>query len=110
MVGAVSDALFTGPWIVALVKGVSILLSVDTFCPDNLFSLQVAKQLGGEMTSTSGNLTGLGGAPLGVVGKTVLPVQLGSVLKDCTFQVLGTMELTFAFLGWKEQQALGNGY
>jgi hypothetical protein len=59
------------------------------------------------MSPTSGNLSGLGGAPLWVVGKTVLPVQLGSVLKDCTFQVLGTMEPTFAFLGWKEQQALG---
>jgi hypothetical protein len=106
MVGAVSAALLTGPWIVALVKGVSLPLAVDTFCPENLISLQLAKQLGGEMTPTSGNRSGLGGARLGVVGKTVLPVQLGSVLKDCTFQVLGTMEPTFAFLGWKEQQAL----
>jgi hypothetical protein len=103
MVGAVSAALLTGPWIVALVKGVSVPLAVDTFCPENLISLQ----LGGEMTPTSGNILELGDAPLGVVGKTVLPVQLGSVLKDCTFQVLGTMEPTFAFLGWKEQQALG---
>jgi hypothetical protein len=37
----------------------------------------------------------------------VLPVQLGSVLKDCTFQVLGTMEPTYAFLGWREQCPLG---
>jgi hypothetical protein len=82
-------------------------LAVDTFCLENLISLQLAKQFGGEMTPTSGNLSGLGGAPLGMVGKTVFPVQLGSVLKDCTFQVLGTMEPTFAFLGTKEQQALG---
>jgi hypothetical protein len=88
LVGAVSAEQFTGPWIVALVKSVSIPLAVDTFCPENLISLKLAKQLGGKMTPTSGNVTGLGGAPLGVLGKTILPFQLWSVLKDCTFQVL----------------------
>jgi hypothetical protein len=33
LVGAVSAALLTGPWIDTLVKGVSVPLMVDTLCP-----------------------------------------------------------------------------
>jgi hypothetical protein len=48
----------------------------------------------------------LGGASLGVVGTTVLHVQLGTVLKNCEFKVVRDMD-NFCFLGWREQSALG---
>jgi hypothetical protein len=50
--------------------------------------------------------SGLGGASLEVVGSTVLPVQLGTVLKNCEFKVVRDMD-NFCFLGWREQRALG---
>ena len=106
VVGAVSAEQLTGPWVVASIKGVHLAMAIDTFCPENLISLKLAKQLGGEMTPTSSDLSGLGGAPLGVLGETVLSVQLGTVEKDCVFRVVGTMD-DFAFMGWKEQQAWG---
>jgi hypothetical protein len=76
-------------------------LAVDTFCPENLIPLKLAAQLGGDVETTSGNLSGLG-----VVGSTFLPVQLGTVLKNCEFKVIRDMD-NFCFLGWREQRALG---
>jgi hypothetical protein len=73
----------TGPWIVATIQDVSVPLAVDTFCPENLISLKLAAQLGGDVEETSRNLTGLRGTYLGVVGTTVLPIQLETVLKNC---------------------------
>jgi hypothetical protein len=49
---------------------------------------------------------GLGGASLEVVGTTVLPVQLGTVLKNREFKIIQDMD-NFCFLGWREQRALG---
>jgi hypothetical protein len=81
-------------------------LAVDTFCPENLISLKLAAQLGGDVKATSGNLSGLGRASLEEVGTTVLPVQLGIVLKKCEFKVVHDMD-NFCFLGWREQRSLG---
>jgi hypothetical protein len=74
VVGAVSAEQLTGPWIVATIQGISVPLVVDIFCPENLISLKLAAQLGGDVKATSGNLSGLGGASLEVVGTMVLPV------------------------------------
>jgi hypothetical protein len=74
LVGVVSAEQLTGPWIVALIKGVSVPLTIYTFCPKNLIPFKLVEQFGREMTPTSGNLMGLAGAPLGVLGKTVLSV------------------------------------
>jgi hypothetical protein len=81
-------------------------LAVDTLCLENLISLKLAAQLGGDVEATSGNLSDLRGACLEVVGTTVLPVQLGTVLKNCEFKVIRDMD-NFCFLGWREQRALG---
>jgi hypothetical protein len=78
----------TGPWIVATIQGISVPLAVDTFCLENWISLKLAAQLGGDVEATSGNLSGLEGASLEVVGSTVLPVQLGTVLKNCEYKVV----------------------
>jgi hypothetical protein len=73
--------------------------AVDTFCLENLISLELATQLGGGVKEgTSGNLPGLGGASLEVVGTTVLPFQLGTVLQNCEFKVVRDMA-NFCFLG-----------
>jgi hypothetical protein len=102
-VGAVSAEQLMGPWIAPTIQGISVPLAVDTFCPENLISLKLAAQLGGDVKEgTSGNLAGLGGASLGVVGTTVLPIQLGMVLKNCEFKVVRDMD-SFCFLGWREQ-------
>jgi hypothetical protein len=106
-VGAMSAEQLTGPWIVATIQGISVPLAVDTFCLENLISLKLAAQFGGDVKEgTSGNLAGLGRDSLGVVGTTVVPIQLGTVLKNCEFKVVRDMD-NFCFLGWREQRALG---
>jgi hypothetical protein len=75
-------------------------------CGYFLISLKLAAQLGGDVEATSGNLSGLGGVSLEVVGTTVLTVQLGTVLKKCEFKVVRDMD-NFCFLGWREQRSLG---
>jgi hypothetical protein len=106
-VGAVGAEQLTAPWIVATIQGISVPFAVDTFCLENLISLEFATQLGGDIKEgTAGNLAGLGGASLEVVGTTVLPIQLGTLLQNCEFKVVRNMD-NFCFLGWREQRALG---
>jgi hypothetical protein len=45
-VGTVRAEKLTSPWIVPTIQGISMPFAVDTFCSENLISLELATQLG----------------------------------------------------------------